>query len=161
MRALCVSLWQPWASLIGHGKLIETRSWRTDYRGPLAIHAAQKWNGRLATIILQEPFRSSLQAAGFPRGDGLPLGAIVAVCTLRDCVQIGQGDLFSSPSFLPTDPVELAFGDYRPGRYMWMLSDVMTLPEPIATVGYQRLWRVDLDVSYQPGPSRKVSYEHV
>jgi hypothetical protein len=38
-----VSLWQPFASLIYTGaKKIETRSWPTNYRGPLAIHAARK-----------------------------------------------------------------------------------------------------------------------
>lgn len=36
-----ITIWQPWASLIALGvKTIETRSWSTDYRGPLAIHAA-------------------------------------------------------------------------------------------------------------------------
>lgn len=40
MKAL--SLTQPWASLVAVGaKRIETRSWRTSYRGPLAIHAAK------------------------------------------------------------------------------------------------------------------------
>jgi hypothetical protein len=39
MKAL--SLHQPWASLIGLGvKTIETRSWSTKYRGPLAVHAS-------------------------------------------------------------------------------------------------------------------------
>lgn len=41
MKAL--TLWQPWASLIAIGaKTIETRGWSTSYRGPLAIHAAQR-----------------------------------------------------------------------------------------------------------------------
>lgn len=39
MRAL--TIWQPYASLFPAGaKKFETRSWRTDYRGPIAIHAA-------------------------------------------------------------------------------------------------------------------------
>lgn len=38
MKALTVR--QPWASLIALGvKTVETRSWSTKYRGPLAIHA--------------------------------------------------------------------------------------------------------------------------
>lgn len=38
MKAL--SLMEPWAALIAAGvKSIETRSWRTAYRGPLYIHA--------------------------------------------------------------------------------------------------------------------------
>ena len=38
-----LTLHQPWASLVALGvKTIETRSWSTQYRGPLAIHAAAK-----------------------------------------------------------------------------------------------------------------------
>jgi hypothetical protein len=37
-----ISLHQPWAAAVAVGiKWIETRSWRTHYRGPLAIHAAK------------------------------------------------------------------------------------------------------------------------
>ncbi len=37
----CISLIQPWATLIIHGaKRFETRGWRTLYRGPLTIHAS-------------------------------------------------------------------------------------------------------------------------
>ena len=40
MKAL--SLTQPWASLVVIGaKCYETRSWATNYRGPLAIHASK------------------------------------------------------------------------------------------------------------------------
>jgi len=35
-----VTIYQPYAELIARGeKRVENRSWRTDYRGPLAIHA--------------------------------------------------------------------------------------------------------------------------
>ncbi len=37
-----ITIWQPWASLIACGaKKYETRSWATNYRGPIAIHAAR------------------------------------------------------------------------------------------------------------------------
>lgn len=39
-----ITLWQPWASLIAAGqKCYETRSWQRSYRGPLAIHSANRW----------------------------------------------------------------------------------------------------------------------
>jgi len=42
-RLKAITIWQPWASLIAIGeKQYETRSWKTDYRGPIAIHAAAK-----------------------------------------------------------------------------------------------------------------------
>lgn len=43
MKAL--TIWQPWATAIAIGaKRIETRSWETHYRGPIAIHAAARRN---------------------------------------------------------------------------------------------------------------------
>ena len=43
MQIKTITLWQPWASLVVHGyKRWETRSWRTPYRGWLAIHAAKR-----------------------------------------------------------------------------------------------------------------------
>lgn len=42
MKYKILTLSQPYASLVALGaKRIETRSWRTSYRGPLAIHAAK------------------------------------------------------------------------------------------------------------------------
>lgn len=39
----CISLWQPWASLLVAGvKKIETRSWLTGYRGPLYISRSKE-----------------------------------------------------------------------------------------------------------------------
>jgi hypothetical protein len=44
MAVKAITLQQPWASLIALGaKSVETRSWSTAYRGPLAIHAGKKW----------------------------------------------------------------------------------------------------------------------
>ena len=39
-----ISLWQPWASLIAlDQKSIETMGWGTRFRGPIAIHAAKRF----------------------------------------------------------------------------------------------------------------------
>ena len=60
IRAL--SLRQPWASLVADGrKTIETRTWRTRYRGTLAIHASARPH------------------------DDLPTGGIIAIARLYDC----------------------------------------------------------------------------
>lgn len=39
MKAITIR--QPWAWLIFHGKDVENRSWRTNHQGPLAIHASE------------------------------------------------------------------------------------------------------------------------
>ena len=43
MRVL--SIRQPWCELIlGHGKTVENRTWTTNWRGLLVLHAGQRWD---------------------------------------------------------------------------------------------------------------------
>lgn len=104
MKAL--TLHQPWATLVAAGvKRIETRSWSTKYRGPLAIHAAMRdpnkpslggtWTiGDWFVVSQCEPYYWELRQGA--RRVPLPLGAIVATCDLVDVVPIvGLGDRVS------------------------------------------------------------------
>lgn len=85
MKAL--SLWQPWATLIAVGaKTFETRSWSTDYRGPLLIHASKNTDGLYAARTY--PFRDALLKAGYERPDDLPLGICIALCDLVTVVPV-------------------------------------------------------------------------
>lgn len=73
-----VTLTQPWATLVAIGaKQIETRSWPTNYRGPLAIHAGKGpstigWPQLNHICNRTEPFRSVLQVAAAWRCPDLP-----------------------------------------------------------------------------------------
>ena len=131
MRA--ISLWQPWATAIAFGtKKIETRHWSTDYRGPLAIHAAKRWDRSQRDFASVELVMCRLP----PR---VPLGAIVAVCVLSD-VRLAQ-DLAITIS-----PIERMYGDYSFGRYGWVLTDIRALPEPIPFKGAQGFFNVPDDL---------------
>jgi hypothetical protein len=45
---IALSIRQPWAALVAAGeKTLEIRSWRTNYRGPILIHAAKLKDRRL------------------------------------------------------------------------------------------------------------------
>jgi hypothetical protein len=127
-----LSLWQPWASYIAAGmKRFETRHWATNYRGPLAIHAAKR--------PLTEDERWLLEDFPLAYGHGpLPFGAIVATCELVDCLRITGH---------PGDDREHALGEWSPGRYAWALVNVQRLPVPIPCRGAQGLWtwRPDAD----------------
>lgn len=138
----CLSLWQPWATLVAIGaKTLETRSWETMYRGELAIHAAQAWNRKLADIALDGFFLSALQPlVGLSGGakklrNVLPFGAIVCTANLVDCYRI-------DPIKRPLDERELAFGDYTTGRFAWVLEDVRAFAKPIPFKGRQGLFAV-------------------
>jgi hypothetical protein len=135
----CLTVYQPWSSLIALGeKTIETRSWYTRYRGPLLIHAASKFTHETYMgICATHPFWGALQTDEWRTGN-VPVGRILAICNLVDCVEI-NGEFF-------TDSIsekERAFGDYTLGRFVWRLDDVRQLKEPIPARGLQRLWNFD------------------
>lgn len=139
----CLSLTQPWASLVAtSNKMIETRSWRTSYRGPLAIHAAKRFPPEARTLAMEYDFWEPLSLAGYTleqihQGDrlthDLPLGAVVATCHLVDCVPTRE----IVPSL---SDQEEQFGDYTSGRWAWVLAAVRRLPEPISAVGHLGFW---------------------
>jgi hypothetical protein len=61
----CISLHQPWASLVVVGaKRYETRHWSTAVRGQILIHAAKKWNRDLVETANSDPFFAALHLNG-------------------------------------------------------------------------------------------------
>jgi hypothetical protein len=107
MKAL--SIRQPWAWLIVNGyKDIENRNWRTKYRGPVLIHAAQKM--RLEDYYQAQEIAKSLGVRKFPSVNTLMRdfsGGIVGIATITDCV-----DESPSPWFFGFNGFVLA--DARP-----------------------------------------------
>ncbi len=139
----CISLWQPWASLMAIGaKKIETRHWPIRYRGPLAIHAAK--NESSMHLLRSAAFNSELWLHDMVKLDeqfnfishSLPLGAIVAVVNLTGCER--TEDLVQKIS-----GQEESFGDYSAGRYGWVTQLRYALPEPIPFRGQQGLFDID------------------
>lgn len=160
MKAL--SLTQPWATLVALGaKKIETRSWSHPYRGWLAIHAAKGLDpvGGAEGLILQcqqEPFHSVLRehfGTPFTPAQVLPLGAIVAVASLYHVGKIArnrEGAVYIDPKdWTVSSEQELAFGDYTPGRYGWVLTNVHQLKEPIPCRGALGVWDVPAEIERQ------------
>lgn len=151
----CLTLTQPWATLVAIGaKHIETRSWATSYRGPLAIHAAKGYPDR--GLRFEEPFYSALWQVGIKPDMAIPTGAIIAVCDLHDCVPTRQSWHREDTPWLicadakspavwhvpPPEP-ERSFGDYTSGRFAWLLANIRELPEPVPCKGALSLWQPD------------------
>jgi hypothetical protein len=93
-----LTLHQPWASLVAVGaKTIETRSWSTLYRGPVAIHAGLRvpeHGLRVGDYVVYLPMipkgcMDSCMISG-PAGQFCArLGDVVSTCELLDVVPIG------------------------------------------------------------------------
>lgn len=148
-----ISLWQPWASLIANGaKKIETRSWPTNYRGPILIHAAKRMNK--SELLYMACNWSYCEALGLQMGGAyarvkeLPFGAIVAVADLVDCVPVlkltgEQLDVRRTNNINPhTTWSERFLGNYEPGRFGWVLENVKALDAPYPYKGEQGLFVV-------------------
>jgi activating signal cointegrator 1 len=148
-----LSLMQPWASLVAVGaKRVETRSWTTHYRGPVAIHASKGWPKAAKDLVWQEPFLQALRDAELIRfnifagyageGEGLfPLGAIIATAELVEICS--TNDEIEDFLWKHGAPFEYEFGDYNADRYAWALKNVKRLPEPVAARGSLGLWEWD------------------
>lgn len=142
-----VTLHQPHASAVEIGlKPIETRGWRTHYRGPLAIHASQSANP--AYIAMLRAALPADQAAFVDAGYGiggkpslikLPQSSIIAIVDLIDCVPVEEIEA-RYPVLFVKAPTVRYWGDYRPGRFCWVLNNIRRLATPIKARGNQGLW---------------------
>jgi hypothetical protein len=134
----CLSVMQPWASLIVTGeKKIETRSWSTNYRGWLLIHASRKWEKEQKDLCLQEPFFTSL-LNHFKNGVSPILGTcgcIIGAVKLTDC--------HLTNAYCTQDAKELRFGDFSQGRYEWRLEQPHPLAVPVRHKGNVGLFEVE------------------
>ena len=142
-----LTLYQPYATLMAIGaKTVETRSWKTNYTGQIAVHAAKTFPSWCKDFFWQEPVRSMLKQHGSP--GQLPTGVILSIHELKGCYEtpmvrgttrrhvIQDGIDILLPPLWP----ESAFGDYSPGRYAWHMPLVERLEPPIAARGKQGLW---------------------
>ena len=143
-----ISLHQPWASLIAYGvKTIETRSWRppTKFIGQrIAIHGAK--HKPSTEIALYEPLMGKWDLSEpVP-----PQGVIVATARLATVVQVKEnreGVALYSPitvtgecpekPYIPIDP----YGNFSPGRWLWVLKDIRKITPSIKETGHQKFWQ--------------------
>lgn len=139
-----ITILQPWASLIACGaKQIETRGWKTSYRGPIAIHAAKdedKKKERIRHIV----FRAEQYGIALPE---LLFGKVIAIAELVDCVRVEKfvrkNNSIIVRALLENGQIisaqEESLGDFTPGRYAWILDNVRPI-DPVPAKGQQRIW---------------------
>lgn len=128
---------QPYAGLIAAGiKRIETRSWRTWYRGELLIHAAQRPcdDAHLKAYAMIWMSDSAVYAEQLTSGGE---GYIIATCRLADCVpqEQVQWDRYDQE-------IERAWGHWQRGHWAWLMEDVKVLATPVRAKGQQSIWTV-------------------
>ena len=119
-----ISLKQPWASFVAMGqKTIETRTWRTNYRGDLLIVSSKQ-------IDRNYPNHNFLSL-------GLRFGQALAVVKLVDCRPMMKED------------EEKAMCPCSPGRYAWILKNIRKI-QPFPIKGQLGIYEVECYPNYLP-----------
>ena len=126
MKVLTIK--QPWASLIVEGiKQYEFRSWKTNYRGKLLIHAG---------LTLDKIYANKLKEYNL----SFVSGAIIGEVELVDCILVDEE--FDSKL---RDVNELVYANNHVGNYAWKLVNYKKYDEPIFVKGKLGLWNYDVD----------------
>lgn len=127
-----LSLTEPYATLIKNGiKTIETRSWKTNYRGKLYIHAS-------STKIPKE-YKENMELMSLVDTSDLNYGRIICSCDLVDCVEMN--DEFIED--IKKNKNEYVCGVYANGRYAWILDNIEVLDNPIPAKGHLGIWTMN------------------
>lgn len=145
MKALTII--QPWATLIASGhKMNETRSWKTNYRGEVLIHAGKNPKDYTSGCYIGDPDGRHFQEAGITPNnfEDLPRGSIIGKATLVNRIHINKE---FRDHLKRSNPAEYAFGDYRIGRYAWVFENPVLFKKPIPARGRQGLWNWEDDAN--------------
>ncbi len=142
MRTACISLWQPWSSLLMDGvKVHETRGWPIPRRllgARIIIHAAKRkpllklWSDELVDVLRDLDFT--------PRGLPLnefrwPLGVALGSGVVASCQRVETVE--------PASDADRAAGDWRPGRFAWRFEQLQPFDDPIPLRGRQGIFYED------------------
>ena len=147
MKALSIK--QPWASLIAHGiKDIENRTWKTNYRGKILIHASgSPAKGKfLAMNEKQREFAAQNENFNPLYFEDLPTSAIIGEVEIIDCV-INHPSIWAEKSEGFWDPIRgkwIQMFDDRPPIYNWVLANPVLYKKPILNVkGKLSFWEFE------------------
>jgi hypothetical protein len=130
MKALSVR--QPWASLIAEGlKTMELRTWETNHRGEIAIHASKGDSTRDVYRLVDN------ECPGLKVFDwDNPFGAIIATAKIATIMRFGNEYTYSLHSHEHLCPIK----SFEFVPFGWVLTDIQKLSEPIPANGRLGLW---------------------
>ena len=119
-----LSIKQPWASLIVLGiKDIENRSWSTDFRGKIYIHASKVPIRGLWNNLNREQVHEVIESHKIDNYTVLPYGAIIGTVEIVDIVR-NYDSIWAEKN-----------------QYNWVLKNPVLFDKPIENVkGKMLLW---------------------
>lgn len=139
VRNICLTMHQPWASLLVQGiKRVEGRSWSTEHRGHLWIHAAAREPTAAELRSTEEKYRSLYAAEGvdhvdFPRC--YPTSCLLGSVEIIGC--LSQAEFHISKDI--SDVMKLE----SESEFMFLCKDPRQLVLPFSLSGQHKLWKLD------------------
>lgn len=125
MKALTIK--EPWATLIIDGyKKYEFRSWKTNYRGKILIHAGMS----LEKDMLERFKDYNLECSK---------GAIIGEALLTDCILVNKE---LNDELRSIDPIVYGRSNHVE-TYAWKLENVVKYDRPIYIKGKLGLWNYE------------------
>lgn len=127
MKVLTIK--EPFATLIKKKiKYIETRSWKTNYRGELYIQAS--------ISKIKNEVKERKELLSLFSEDELNYGHIICKCNLVDCIYMTEDFIEKEKK---NNHNNFIAGRYEVGRYAWVLDDVKEI-KPIKVKGQLGIW---------------------
>jgi len=124
-----ISIKEPWASLIKNNiKKIETRSFKTNYRGKIYIHASKK--------EFNQKDENIQNILSYLKNKTLSYGHIICEAELVDCIYMDKDFLEE----IKKNKIEYSCGHYEEGRYAWILENIKPLKKEIPAKGQLGIW---------------------
>lgn len=143
-----ISIKQTWASLIAHGiKDIENRTWKTNFRGKIYIHASAKSAGNTAYLLNdQQNNYFVFNTENYKTFESnLPYSAIIGEVEIIDCV-INHESVWAEKTFM----YEFDESGEKPiGKpiYNWVIANPVLYDKQILNVkGKLSFWQPDIDL---------------
>lgn len=126
MKVLTIK--QPWATLIINGyKRFEFRSWYTNYRGELLIHAGKSVD-KEAMIRLEKYLDCDI-----------PIGKIIGKVNITDCIKLDE----KLKEKLLLENADI-YKNSIIGNFSWKIENVVKFKEEIYVKGMLGIWNYDL-----------------
>ena len=121
-----ITIREPFATLIKDKvKIYETRSWKTNYRGEIYIHAA-KAKSKASNASIASTYLKSRENPEH----------IICKCLLKNCIYMDENFI----NEVKKNKEEYNSGHYEVGRYAWQLEVIEVLEEPIYAKGQLDIW---------------------
>ncbi len=127
-----LSIKEPFATLIKERiKGIETRSWKTNYRGEIYIHASKPPIEK--KVFERKELKDLCHNLEFSQGN------IICKANLVDCIYMTEEFI---NNLKKTNKTEYICGYYEVGRYAWVLKDIKPIKK-IPAKGKLGIWNYE------------------